>query len=1043
MVVLVFLILANNDNNSLGEFYLCYHCHIFTNLISATDPLDHSNSIGFEIDADVRAPPLRRRFTSTVGQHSLSSLLSNRNSIPQGRINPMHLTANQQAVFKCPPRPSRKYVDVYHTQQDFNNQPSNTFTPLRRPMEGEILTPSNRPKNPLNVSHHTDIGYSQQLQMPESPLLRSTPINHSMNWRGRSSPNLNTYALVRIPRNTYNDMYTGSHQDVSHIDQYNRFNAFDVTPMRPIMTPNRQIRTFCQEPAMSMDPSNLVLKHQNLTENMQQPTGQTQYIRYPVFHQAPESMGLQVEGSTQSYVPDGIFWDQNLHHNNNYPTPNYQFQQTQPNYGNLSFTAQNIHRTYNSKQQHPVSSTYIPPRFDMSSNDLEGDKLPQEKYNVRTHDTTLESPLLLFLDDHLTEDDYKLKTKLQEHYSDWRQTQSIQTIKRRKLEKKMPRKGQINAAITSNTKCHGTTRVNRKIKEQKLLPVSGTRLHKKKLQKRRRYHKDPLYRPPYRISQMTFARRILPFRRCRLTNPFGCSPFYVVSLPRCVERVLEHNRTNLILPQNKHSIRKLPSRNRPSPLPLISSEMGPDNSQPVHTLHQDNTRHANINTYFKLNQHSIFKSRAQLALHRNAKSRRISRKTLMQKQRSTSKSHRDQTGYSMTLRCTNKQKVLQNSTLKLTAAIPTPAISDSSPLITTTEDGVSDLAKFTSNHEVTCNVNEGHSDLDTTPSIVSSSQHLTESQQICTKMDKTAKSTNGKDLGNIPSPHQENLHDTEPFDEQAAKCQDRDEDHSVKAMTGYADSYSHTDATYQIQDNLNCPQINVTKNPTYVDHSCEVEDYKTSPAAQNTLRNVRNSFIMTDDKGNKVAAAQINLPKGTRFKIVKVVSDNPKVIALTSDNKQPTIIHEVHNSENDASNGETSIKKEVQIVPKYKIRPALLRNENKEEDKWLKNLPEPISTKTEKKVEEVKSKSKEALHMEDIKQSLTHSGQLKTTALEGNNDSMTHIHNRKAIKNMSITNTLDSQTNEEWIAEMKRKIHGLDKPPQKEPTIKTQIDEVR
>ena len=227
--------------------------------------MDDSQSLQVETGQMLPPSSLRERVISGVGQHTLSSMISHRNPIAQRRFNPIHLTQNQPRFLKCPPTPSRKYLDIYNKQHEFNDQRFNTFTPIRTRMQPQVFTPTHRANGPLDVSQYEEFISSQPLQLSQSPQLRSTPRHSTMNWTGLNSEDCNTNTFQNI-RN-HNQIYSSMQPQLKHMYHYKYLKPTDVRPNSLVMTPNRTIPDGYTESRVSMPNTSFMLNEQNFIQS--------------------------------------------------------------------------------------------------------------------------------------------------------------------------------------------------------------------------------------------------------------------------------------------------------------------------------------------------------------------------------------------------------------------------------------------------------------------------------------------------------------------------------------------------------------------------------------------------------------------------------------------------------------------------------------------------------------------------------------------------------------------------------------------------------
>ena len=1054
-------------------------------------------------------------------------------------------------------KPSRKYLECFNRQHDLNEQRFNTYTPMRKLIQPELLTPTNR-GNTLNVSQNEHMASNQQVEMCQSPHLRSTPMRQSMNWRPQNSTDCDGYSFTRLGTRNYNPIYTSIPQQPSPLHHYNKFYTTDMTPNTAVITPIRPMTQFYPQQPMSMLHQRFRPKQQNLhqeagqdmptemnflvgnveDERAQYPaTIQSQYMRNPYSVKSHETVGFPFQSSQRNYTPDAMFWEQNMIDNKKYCNENYEFQQQQ-HYDNISLSYRPLKRSFESRGQHLVSATYIPPRLNSSSTEMEWEQVPQQISKRSRHDHNQTPQLLVSLDDHMTDDDYQLKQSIIHHGTHLTHTQPSSKKRTRRLKVKKDSKLQKHKKTTNNTNFDSSRNSKRHIKQQIASKMTSRQLQTKtKVLKQRRLKKDPLYRPPYRIAQMTFARRILPFRKCRLTNPFGSSPYYVVSLPRCVERVLDHNRTNVMLPQNKPSLKTFPSQKRtfaltqhlsqslpkPKGTPQVSCQLHQSSEIEVHLSNESNRRNADLG-----NETLNSKTKKQISrsytrkqqLHSNAKSRRMYRRRLMLKKRFICSPNLSSTGHTMKLRSTSQMRYEGNKSTSTSKSTECREVIPTCPMVR--DDDIK--ATGNDNEYQASKSKEISSISDTNTSVLCESKQIPEAlsmqmdndtkspcpkqthphmespsimKQLPTSTDKEQQSSNTKETSTLSNTTTSILCDSKDLLD-------------VDTMTNQMENASKSPFPQQAHAHMESPSIikeqSMIEGEIFNTQGTKYEDGKDEDGInsiafkhkshedplqqeraddQKTLRTVRNSFIMTDEQGTQVAKAQINLPKGTKFKIVKVVTDNPKVIALTKNNQQPTIIHEVHDNESMTQTADTN---EVQIVPKYKLRPGLVGTQQEEENKWLKNIPVPI--KQHKKKDKINSNNSVSNKIEENTETITiipetiesqdeqrddgnyesnttaglhkEMGQHKNTTeiteenakgndsakpkhsmLQETDDGKINQDKKLPILKSAIHTTLQTESEREWLEDMRRKIFGIEKPSQPQESMRTEIDEVR
>ena len=709
-----------------------------------------------------------------------------------------------------------------------------------------------------------------------------------------------------------------------------------------------------------------------------------------------------------------MFWDETMPENNNYSLQNEPLNQ-QHHYQSTSLAYLPLKRSFVTTHPHPVSETYIPNSCNLSRNNLEQDEFTAQNCNEYNHNSNQSGQLLLSLDDHMTDDDYNLKQTIMQHANRMRQKTS--STKNKTTRTQLKRRSKLQT--TPNKKKKILINSRKATSTNKLETFPTLRSHKlgqqKKLLRKRIRQKDPLYRAPYRISQMRFARRILPFRTCRLTNPFGCAPYYVLSLPRCVQRVLDHNRTNVLLPPYQTTLPTFPSGKRRSSLTDLHQIVPESEDRAVKSLQHNiacdvrkekkskglyvnNTHPANSknkaisskkkadkssNSRWNKEHHTTAKyriisrrtltqnpngkcspspveSRCNLPLDRNAKSRRLCRSKIMKKKRLISSQLLTSTHFQVRSRSTSQNKYVQ-STRKCTVTTPLTTNQETQFMeISPSKNEVwpdLEISSSRANYEERSNPFEITSDAS-----LCDAELVIHDHTVSCKMDKDPKSPSTHENRptqidiNAPSMMQEELMlQPDILNTPATQCADTSKEECMMSSSSNEHSHEHhppEKGQTQVNSISTQSEMNNYSSITPPGTDPQLENAKHPEEVKNTLRSVRNSFIMTDEQGNKVAAAEINLPKGTKFKIVKVVTDNPKLIALTNNKKQPTLIHEVENAEQDQAITDTQPHQQPNSVGSYSLRPGLPQNVKKEEDKWLQNLPQEISTKkqTRKKI---------------------------------------------------------------------------------------------
>ena len=120
-------------------------------------------------------------------------------------------------------------------------------------------------------------------------------------------------------------------------------------------------------------------------------------------------------------------------------------------------------------------------------------------------------------------------------------------------------------------------------------------------------------------------------------------------------------------------------------------------------------------------------------------------------------------------------------------------------------------------------------------------------------------------------------------------------------------------------------------------------------------KQVKNTFIMKDQQGKRVAKAELRLPKGTRFKIIKFVPPNAKPTSKTIPLKD-------HLTPKDEGKIQPTDKEVELPKAKYKITRPGHKVQLKCDDKWLQKDPSThIATKDDK----VQYEMVHSLHLEN------------------------------------------------------------------------------
>ena len=424
MVVLENLIPAKNIT-MIPIIVFLYLTKYFYFFLAKNQQLRNS-SLPIDKPPSIPTPSVTRSFISQ-GKHKFTEMCSNRNTSPLPRVNAIHLTPNQGHLFRCPPQPSRKYFNVYSGPLNMRDEDLQRFTPIRSPPTRQLLTPSNTEHSQLNVSRYQNMNWSQPLQLGQSPGLLSTPTDRSINYRPPNDAPLMDCTYIKPPRTHNSQMYEAFPQHVSNMHSYNNVMNTQVPPVNPLMTPTGHIVDFYRQhtpvqsrPIMNQlsnyqenhnpgsTPFNYIPQQSHYQARQSSGIYGNEYMRNSAYMHPPPTMEFGYQRSTNTYNPDGMFWDEGTVPHENFPTDIVNFHHNHPSSGiqfnNSSLPFPTRATSFSQQHQSPVSATYIPPRTNVTEDEILQEDFSQYDYNHPSHYQNSPEPILS-LAEHISDDE--------------------------------------------------------------------------------------------------------------------------------------------------------------------------------------------------------------------------------------------------------------------------------------------------------------------------------------------------------------------------------------------------------------------------------------------------------------------------------------------------------------------------------------------------------------------------------------------------------------------------------------------------------------